>query len=441
MSYEHWVANNRQERRAREIQPRMAILQMNSQLIRRQIVILLLGFSSGLPLALTSTALQAWFTIAGVSVTTIGWLTLIGQPYFYKFLWAPILDRWALPFLGARRSWILTTQILLMLTILAMTQYDPLHHAILLGLLALLIACFSATQDIAIDAYRTEILPEKERGLGAAIYVTGYRIAGIMSGGLALVLADLWGWHAAYTFMALLMGLGIVATALAVEPTLNIKKPRTLMAAVIAPWREFISRNQAWTLLILIVLYKLGDAFALSLSTTFLIRGLNFSLSDVGMVVKVVGMLATLIGALWGGIWMMRIGLYRALLYFGVLQAISNLMFMLLALIGKDYLLMVVTIFLENLCGGMGTAAFMALLMSLCDLRYTAAQFALLSALASVGRIFVGPFAGVMVTHLGWVTFYFSTFVIALPGVFLLWWLRNLVEAKPLPTSALHDLS
>jgi len=414
---------------------------MSLSFLRRQTVILLLGFSSGLPLALTSTALQAWFTVAGVSVTTIGWLTLIGQPYFYKFLWAPVLDHWALPFLGARRGWMIATQSLLLLTILAMTRYDPLHHAVLLGFLALLVACFSATQDIAIDAYRTEILPEKERGLGSAIYVTGYRIAGIISGGLALVLANLFGWHAAYTFIALLMLLGIIATIAAIEPDLNIEKPKSLATAVIAPWHEFINRDQAWALLILIVLYKLGDAFAMSLSTTFLIRGLGFSLTDVGMVVKVVGILATLIGALWGGMWMMCIGLYRALLYFGVLQAITNLMFMVLAMVGKHYGLMILTIFLENLCGGMGTAAFMALLMSLCDLRYTAAQFALLSALASVGRIFVGPFAGVMVAHLGWATFYFLTFVIALPGVFLLWWLRNLVEAKTLPTAALQDLS
>ena len=401
---------------------------LNTVLLRRQTVILLLGFSSGLPLALTSTTLQAWFTVAGVSVTAIGWLTLIGQPYFYKFLWAPILDRWALPWLGRRRSWMLLMQLCIFITVLVMSLFDPLHQAWLLSMLALLVACFSATQDIAIDAYRTEILPEPERGLGSATYVAGYRIAGVISGGMTLILAQLWGWHAAYLLMAWMMIAGILATLLGLEPQLEVAKPKTLMQAVVAPWREFMQREQAWVLLVLIVLYKLGDAFALSLSTPFLIRGMGFSLIDVGSVVKIVGMLATLLGAFWGGIWMMRLGLYHALLYFGVLQAITNLMFMMLAVVGKSYSLMVATIFLENLCSGMGTAAFMAFLMSLCDLRYTATQFALLSALASVGRIFVGPFAGVMVAHLGWANFYFCAFLIALPGVLLLWWFKDFVQ-------------
>ena len=407
-----------------------SIFHIQASGLRRQIVILLLGFSSGLPLALTSTALQAWFTTAGVSVTTIGFLSLISQPYFYKFIWAPVLDRWALPLLGHRRGWMLLTQVTILFAILAMTHYDPLHHAASLALLAVLVACFSATQDIAIDAYRTEILPAQERGLGAAVYVVGYRVAAIISGGVALILADYYGWHAAYTLMACLMLVGITATLLSVEPKVTVAKPQTLLSAALAPWREFMLREQAWALLALLVLYKLSDAFALSLNTTFLIRGIGFSLTDVGAVVKIVGMLAALIGALWGGLWMMKIGLYRALLYFGVLQALSNFMFMCLAMVGKSYLLMILAVFTEHLCGGMGTAAFMALLMSLCDLRYTATQFALLSALASVGRIFVGPFAGMMVAHLGWVNFYFWTVMIALPGVVLLWHLRGLLTSN-----------
>ena len=386
---------------------------------------LLLGFSSGLPLALTAGTLQAWLAVDNVDITTIGLFTLAGQPYIYKFLWAPLLDRFAPPLFGRRRGWILLAQIALLVTIGFMGTLSPRDTPWLLGGTALVVAFLSASQDIVIDAYRTDVLHESERGAGAAISVMGYRIAMLVSGGLALVLADqVLGWRGMYMLMAGLMIIGMVATWFAPEPEDAGRAPASLGAAFVEPLREFLSRNGAWLLLLLIVLYKLGDAFAGTLTTAFLIRGVGFSATDVGAIYKALGLGATIAGALAGGAWMAGLGLYRALMFFGVLQAVTNLGFMALAMAGKSYALMVAVVAAENLCGGMGTAAFVALLMSLCNHRFSATQYALLSALAAVGRVYVGPASGYLVVAIGWAPFFFFTFLIALPGLWLLWLLR-----------------
>jgi PAT family beta-lactamase induction signal transducer AmpG len=234
-----------------------------------------------------------------------------------------------------------------------------------------------------------------------------------------------------YLVMAALMGVGIVATWFAPEPEEVPRAPKTLASAISEPLKEFFSRQGAWLLLLLIVLYKLGDAFAGSLTTAFLIQGVGFTATDVGAINKALGLAATIVGALLGGAWMVQLGMYRALLGFGMLQAVTNLGFMLLAVVGKDYPLMVTAVALENLCGGMGTAAFVALLMSLCDKRFSATQYALLSALAAVGRVYVGPAAGLLVSALGWAPFFFLTFVIALPGIALLWLMRAQLVPAP----------
>ncbi|MBI3935420.1 MAG: MFS transporter [Betaproteobacteria bacterium] len=404
---------------------------------RRVAVVLLLGFSSGLPLALTGGTLQAWLTVEDIDIKTIGLFSLVGLPYTLKFLWAPLMDRYVPPLLGRRRGWMVITQLALMAAIASIGALSPRHAAAALAVLALLTAFLSASQDIVVDAYRTDVLRDRERGAGAAVSVLGYRLAMLTSGAIALVIADEFiGWHATYWLMAGLMMIGVAAALAAPEPELAARPPNTLEQAVVGPLGDFFARREAWLMLGVIVLYKLGDAFAGSLSTAFLIRGVGFSPTDVGAINKGLGLVATIAGALYGGALMVKLGLYRALMAFGVLQAVSNLTFMALAAVGKSYGLMVAAVGIENVCGGMGTAAFVAFLMALCNPRFSATQFALLSALAAIGRVYVGPAAGMMVDAMGWVQFFFATFVIALPGLLLLWLIRREVVMLEQPKAA-----
>jgi len=401
---------------------------MDSILNRRVATILFLGFSSGLPLALSGGTLQAWLTVEGVDIKTIGLFTLVGLPYTLKFLWSPLLDRFAFPLFGRRRGWILVFQALLLILIFAMSMVSPAKAPWVLAFLAFGLAFASSSQDIVVDAYRAEVLREKERGLGAAVSVTGYRVAMLISGALALILSGILGWQATYMIMAGLMLVGMTATWLGPEPEDPGTPPKTLQEAVSGPLLEFFSRKGAWAMLALIVLYKLGDAFAGSLTTSFLIRGVGFSVGEVGAINKGMGLAATIVGALFGGALMARLGLFRSLFLFGILQAVSNLSFMVLAMLGKSYPMLVFTIGFENLAGGMGTAAFVAFLMALCNHNFTATQFALLSALASLGRVFVGPTSGVLVDEFGWLIFFLVTFLAALPGLVLLWKMRESVQ-------------
>lgn len=405
---------------------------------RRVAPLLALGFASGLPLALTGGTLQAWATVENVSLQEIGFLTLVGSAYTLKFLWAPLVDRFVPPLLGRRRGWMVLTQILLAIGMALMGLLSPANSLGPLALIAVFVAFFSATQDIAFDAYRTDVLRPSERGAGAALSVLGYRLAMLVSGGLALVIADQWlGWGQMYMLMGGLMLLGVLATLWGPEPECPAQAPVSLVVAVVEPFKEFFSRPQVWMLLLLIVLYKLGDAFAGALSTTFLIRGAGYSPTEVGTVNKLLGLTATILGALAGGSLMVKLGLYRSLMAFGILQAVSNFGFWLIAVGPSSIWLMAFGVGLENLCGGMGTAAFVALLMGLCNHQFSATQFALLSALAAVGRTYLaGPLTPPLVESFGWPAFFAMTVLIALPGLWLLSRRRADIEALDLRVQA-----
>ncbi len=391
----------------------------------RLFFVLLLGFSSGLPLALVTSTLQAWYTTAGVKILTIGFLGFVGQPYVYKFLWAPIMDRYEIAFLGRRRGWMLITQILLLLSICAMALVNPKLHPVALGGMALWVAFLSASQDINIDAYRTDLLKPEERGMGSAYAVTGYRVAMLVSGGLALILAGKTNWQVTYLVMGMLMFVGIVTTWFSPAPTYQSTPPESLSKATFEPLKELIFRQRGLLILLFIVLYKLSYEFILAMTPTFLLRDLGFSLVTVGSINKGIGFFALLIGIFMGGIALIRMRITSALLLFGTLQALGCLGYLVMALQGKNLILLVTTISLENLFAGMEAAAFVAFLMSLCNHRYTAMQFALLSALAMAGRLIAGPLGALIVMQHGWAELYFYSFIIAMPAIILLYCYRN----------------
>ncbi|MDH4301699.1 MAG: MFS transporter [Nitrospira sp.] len=396
---------------------------------RRILVMLPLGFVSGLPLALTSGTLQAWLTVEGVDLKTIGIFTLVGLPYTLKFLWAPVMDRVVPPWLGRRRGWMVLTQLCVAASLVLMAMTNPKIHPGWLAAYAVLVAFLAASLDIVFDAYRTDTLQPHERGLGAAVWVNGYRIALLASGAGALALADFVGWQMTYLAMAAVMVAGVVITLVSPDPTVVANAPKSLKEAVGAPLAEFFSRPTALGFLAVIILYKLGDAFASALQTAFLIGGLGFSATEVGAV-KGLGIFATLLGAFVGGLLMTRTGLVRSLLLFGVLQAVSNLGFVVLALAGKNSAALTAAVVIENVTGGMGTAAFVALVMSLCDPRYTATQFALLSSLEALGRVFAGRPSADLVAMVGWTQFYVLTVAVALPGLWAVWRVRRSIEPE-----------
>jgi len=508
----------------------------------RLTVLLVLGFASGLPLALTGQAMQAWLTVEGLDLATIGFLSLVGLPYTFKFLWAPLMDRFELPWLGRRRGWLVLTQLALAGALWLMAAVSPAAATKGFALLAVLVALLSASQDVVIDAYSADVLPPPERGLGSSLKVLGYRLAMIISGGVALIWTDAtqgggWSWPEVYRVMALIMVAAALLSALALPRLPEVPRPTSVArndlvgfvavvaaaalgvlltdqllnplahrlvdtlagpaaasgAALQGKWadllglllgmgvtlplaawaaraarfdtllgglRDYFSQPGAWGFLAFIVLYKLGDAFAGALMTPFLLKAMAFSPAEVGLVNKIIGLWLTLGGALVGGVLMLRLGLWRALLLFGLLQMASNLGFWWLAVHGQGALpgltipafdaglvrlaqptqvdgglLMVIAV--ENLSGGMGTAAFVAFLMSLTSQRYTATQYALLSAFSAVGRVWVGPMAGVLVESIGWPPFFLLSTAAALPALWLLWRLRAAVTALEPPATAL----
>jgi PAT family beta-lactamase induction signal transducer AmpG len=396
---------------------------------RNMAVLACFGFSSGLPIGLTGVMLQAWMAHTGIGVRTIGIFALIGVPYTIKFLWSPFMDRFTPLRLGRRRGWLIPVQLALLGGIAVLAFCQPSASLPALGLLALFVAFSSATQDIVIDAYRTDILTDEERGAGAAVSVTAWRIGALVSGGAGLILADRLGFRSTYLVMAGLMLIGIAATLLAPEPDVQAKAPKSMSEAVWGPFKDFFARSGAVKMLAAVVLYKLGDAYAETLSTVFLLN-LHFSLTEVGEINKVLGTAATIGGAAIAGALMVRLGLFRSLLAFGALQVVSILSFMALALVGKSYPLMTFAVVFEKLCAGMGTSAFLALLMSLCNKRFTATQYALLSSLASLGRVFVGPSAGFIVDYAGWANFFFFAAVAAIPGLVLVYHLRREIAGR-----------
>jgi len=451
-----------------------------------------------------------------VDIATIGFLGLVGMPYTFKFLWAPLMDRFEPPLLGRRRGWLVTTQFLLAAALVWMAGQSPTVQPALFALAALLIAFLPASQDVVTDAYRTDVLEAKERGLGGSLSVFGYRLAMILSGGIARIWAEQWGsWSRVYLVMAgimaaaalvslvLLPAVDSASKPLASDPGKELRGFVAMLAGVVVgafasrwlliglgldpadanKWIQllfvlggvalalplgwwaarrvgfetlnqsmasYFAQSGAWAFLALIILYKLGDAFAGSLTTPFLIKGMGFTQAEVGIVNKIIGIWLTIFGALAAGALMLRISLYQALLAFGVLQLVSNFGFYVLAVSGRgawggftlepfdwgivaldhaaqiDSLLMTAIAF-ENISGGMGTAAFVALLMGLCNHRFTATHYALLSAFAAVGRIYVSPLSGVLSESIGWPSFFLFTVVMAVPGIAMVWWMRRAI--------------
>lgn len=395
---------------------------------RRIGITLFLGFSSGLPLALSGSTLQAWLATLHVNVATIGLFSLVGMPYSLKFLWAPLMDRYAPPFMGRRRGWILLAQLTLAMILVAIAVTDPLSHIWRIGILALALAFASASQDIVYNAYFTDILRPAERGLGAAVQAGGYRFAMIVAGAVVLILSDRIGWRDSYLLMAVLMLLAAIPTFMGPEPEIRVVPPNTLTEAVITPLRELVVRRGALGLLFLVLLYKFGDWFSGPLTNVFLIEGLHFTATEVGVVNKGFGLVATIVGVFIGGVLMARITLFQALIAFGLLQAASILTFLALSRIGHNYPAMVIAVGVENLAWGMGTAAFIAYIMALCDHRYTAFQFALLSALDSISRVLLGPIAGFVAEYAGWSAVFTVSVLLAVPGLVLLVLLRQRIN-------------
>jgi PAT family beta-lactamase induction signal transducer AmpG len=422
---------------------------------RRMLVILFLGFVSGLPLALTLGTLSAWLATVGVDKTTIGLFALVGLPYTLKFLWSPFIDGVRVPVLGAllgrRRSWAIVTQVALMASVFALGTTEPGTQAALTAVIALAVAFFSASQDIVIDAYRVEILAGHEQGAGAAAIQIGYRIGMLVSGAGALYIADFFGWFAAFAVMAALVSVGMATILLNPEPTVGRETEAAadgahgahgargagmsewIEAHVVAPFADFVARGDWPVILLFILLYKFGDAVAGIMANPFYIET-GFTLSEIASVSKVFGLGATLAGAVLGGIMVVRLGVLKALLICGVLQMLSNLMFAVQAMVGHDIAVLALTVGIENFTGGMGTAAFVAYLSSLCTFAFTATQYALLSSLAAVGRTVLSAAGGWMADQVDWVSFFLLTTVAALPGLLLLIWLiRAAREAPPAP--------
>lgn len=387
---------------------------------RRMQAVLLTSFASGLPIALTGSTLQAWYTEAQVNLMTIGLLSLVGLPYLLKVLWAPLMERYV-PFKGGKRAvWIILWQLCMVLCLLVMSCLSPTISPHLMAVVALMVAFASASQDVVIDAYRTDISQPNERGFAAALLSVGYRFAMLVSGAFALVIASAMSWTIAYRFMAFCMLLNLIISCYLPQVPNELTRPTSLREAIIQPLAEFLRRDQVILLLAFMVLYKIADALALALNATFLLRGVGFDLVTVGLWSKTIGMAATLIGGVVGGVLYPWLGLYRSLLVFGFLQMSSNLLFAALAVVGKSHVLLVISIFADYFCGGVATTAFVAFLMSLCHQRYSATQYALFSAIASIGRIVCGPLAAGMVSAMGWMEFFIVSFLIGLPSLWLL---------------------
>jgi PAT family beta-lactamase induction signal transducer AmpG len=419
--------------------------------------LLMLGFASGLPFALTDDAFRAWMTKAQLNLNTIGWFSLVSLPYSLKFLWSPILDKFVPPFLGRRRGWMALGQIGLFVSILGLAMLMSIIPGLdatlrntglqVLALVAIVTVFLSATQDIAIDAYRTDVLDKHEVGAGASVAILGYRVALLLTGWIAFNLADRIGWSMVYGLLALLMGIGLVASFWAPEPIQEDSPPESFQQAVVQPFAEFFQRmgwKQAVFALIFIILFRVGDAMVAKMAVPFLGgKGLGFSDSDIGNIRQGMGLVATIVGTLMGGAVLSQLGINRSLWIFGGLQAISNVGYLILAVVGKNYPTMVLAINVENFCSGLGTAGFLGFLMSLCNAKFSATQFALLSSLMAVGRdLIAGPSSGEVAQRLrlwmaanpaiaanswlggfdgkGWALFFTITLLAALPGMLLL---------------------
>jgi len=397
----------------------------------KMLVILLTGFSSGLPLLLTGSTLKFWMREEGLDLTTIGFFGLVGLPYTLKFLWAPFMDRIVPPFGGRRRGWMLVTQLALMVAIASLAFTKPSIHLSAIALLSLFVAFFSASQDIVLDAYRREYLTDEELGIGSSIFVNGYRLGNLVSGALALILADYLSWPTAYAMMGLFMLVGIGTTWYAPEPTIDASPPTSFQEAFTSPFLEFIRRPEWVSILLFILLYKIGDSMASEMLAPFWVD-LDVSKSTVAGIVKTFGLTASIGGGVLAGLVVYRWGIIPSLLIFGFLQMISTAGFALLAIFGNHLILLTAVIAFENLTGGMGTTAFVAFMASLTDKRFTATQYALLTSFMGIPRVFAGSTTGFLATWLGWEGFFLLCTILAVPGLLLIAKLRRLTS---LPTA------
>lgn len=388
-----------------------------------------MGFSCGVPLLLTLSVLQAWMKEEGVDLSVIGLFSLVGLPYTLKFLWAPILDRFTLPWLGRRRGWLLTFQVLLAAALIWLGMTDPGNNPWLVALAALFVTFFSASQDIVVDAYRREDLCDNELGLGSSLYVNGYRVGMLLAGSGGLILADHFSFQQVYIIMAASLLIGMVTTLMCREPDAAQGTPGTLQESVVQPFVEYFQRKGALLILLFILLYKIGDQMA-STMTMPLYLDIGFTKTEVGIVVKLFGFWATITGGLAGGIIMLRAGIIRSLLLFGILQAVSTAGFSVLALIGNNLNGLAVIIAFENLSSGMGTAAYVAYMASLTNKRFTATQYALLSSLMGIPRVLASAPTGFMAETAGWVIFFLCCAIIAIPGIFLLHWVSKYYQEE-----------
>ena len=389
---------------------------------RRTLICVFTGFTSGLPLYILIQLVPAWLRSEGVGLAEIGFFSLIGFPYTWKFIWSPIMDRYTLPFLGRRRGWMLVTQLALTISIGAMGYLKPEFSIWTIAYLAAAVAFFSASQDVVLDAYRRELLPDVELGLGNAVHVQAYRLAGLVPGSLALILSDHLPWHSVFVIVAAFMIVGILLTLSINEPDRHPAAPRTLQDAVIEPFREFVGRagaREAMLVLAFLFLYKLGDNMATALQTPFYID-LGFTRTEIGTVAKFASLIAAIVGGMAGGLVMVKLSINRALWLFGVVQVVSILGFALLSVVGNNLWMLGAATAFEYLGVGLGSAALIAFMARSTNPAFAATQFALFSALVAVPRIFANATTGLIVEQVGWTNFFCLCTALAIPGMLLL---------------------
>ncbi len=383
------------------------------------LVSLIMGFACGLPLLLTMSVLQARMKENGLDLGLIGLINLVQIPYTWKFVWAPLVDRFVPPFLGRRKGWMAMAQLALILSIAGLGFSDPVNHFGWMVFTAICVAFFSATQDIVVDAYRREDLSDDELGLGSSLYIYGYRLGILLASGGGLIMADFMTWSQVYLVMCVCMVPAVVTTLLTPEPAVAEGTPKTLKEAVVHPLVDYFKRNQAIWVLAFILLYKIGDTMASAMTMPFYLE-IGFSKSEIGAVVKIFGTWATIGGALSGGIIMIWLGIYRSLWVFGFLQAVSTAGFIILARIGNNLAVLSAVIAFENISSGMGTAAFVAFMASITNKKFTATQYALLTSLMAFPRVLASAPTGFLAKHMGWEAFFILCTLIAIPGMLLL---------------------
>ena len=390
-------------------------------LTKKMLICIFTGFTSGLPLFILISLLPAWLSSSGMDLKTIGLFALIQFPFTWKFIWAPIFDRFTFG-MGRRRGWLIIFQFLLLTTICCFGFLEPKNQVSTVAIISIIIAFFSASQDIVIDAYRRELLSDSELGIGNAIHVNAYKISSLVPGSLALILADSFDWKFVFLVTGLFMLPGIIMTLLIREPLLKYGSPKTLKEAVIDPFKEFKNRKGikgAFLILLFIFLYKIGDSMATALATPFYLD-LGFSMTEIGVIAKNAGLWPGIIGGLAGGIWMIKLGINKALWIFGFMQMFATLSFAWLAMSGDNNLILAITVGLEFFAAGLGTTAFIAYIAKTTHPKYTATQFALFTGLASVPRTFTNASTGYLVEFFGWYHFFIFCFLIAVPGMLLL---------------------